>query len=260
MLPEGITLPPTWRERLNHLPYTMDETGLSGSVVLTFDDMVLKVERHSERCDRTVDMMRWLAGRLPVPEVLDYAVHNGFSCLLMSRIQGRMTCDTECMERTEETVSLLAEGLKMLWRVEIGDCPRNIGLEAELADVRRLVEQGNADTEHLPEGFDTPMALLEWLETHKPAYDPVLSHGDYCMPNVLVQDGRISGMIDLGDTGVADRWRDIALCWGSLARNFGGEYGGKVYEGFDPMLLVEKLGIPFEPDKLEYYLRLCALY
>ena len=67
-------------------------------------------------------------------------------------------------------------------------------------------------------------------------------------------------MIDLGDAGVADRWRDIALMLGSLERNFGGACGGKVYRDFSPMLLAEKLEIPFDQEKLTYYLRLNALF
>jgi kanamycin kinase/aminoglycoside 3'-phosphotransferase-3 len=67
-------------------------------------------------------------------------------------------------------------------------------------------------------------------------------------------------MIDLGDAGIADRWRDIALCWRSLRRNFDGSYGGMVYPDFNPDLLLEKLGIPVDREKLQYYILLDELF
>ena len=259
MLMESLHLSPELRARLEGLPYTADETGMSGSVVLTFDKMVLKSGPAGEQ-DAAVTMLRWLQGRLPAPEILHHEVYEGHSNLLMTRIPGRMSCDAYCLDRADETVALLAEGLRMLWRVDIADCPRDAGLDAELAAARERVRLGKADPDDLPEGFASPDALLDWLEVNRPPCDPVFSHGDYCMPNVFLDQGRVSGMIDLGDAGVADRWRDIALMWGSLERNFGGAYGGKVYRDFSPMLLAEKLEIPFDQEKLTYYLRLNALF
>ena len=260
MLPKELTLPPALREQLENLPYTVETIGFSGSTVLLFDDMVLKIEACTPAAVRMVEVMRWLHGRLPVPEIVHHEEYEGFSNLLMTRVKGRMSCDAHHLDRAEETVSLLAEGLRMLWRVDITDCPRDAGLDAELAVCRERVRQGLVDTDELPEGFDTPEALLDWLEANRPPCDPVFSHGDYCMPNVFFDQGRVSGMIDLGDAGVADRWRDIALCWGSLERNFGGVYGGKVYHDFDPVMLVDKLGIPMDGEKLAYYLRLNAMF
>ena len=44
MLPKELTLPPALREQLENLPYTVETIGFSGSTVLSFDDMVLKIE------------------------------------------------------------------------------------------------------------------------------------------------------------------------------------------------------------------------
>src|SRR5260370_14852060 len=38
----------------------------------------------------------------------------------------------------------------------------------------------------------------------RPGKGHVLIHGDYCLPNVLVEDGRLSGLIDLGGAGLGD--------------------------------------------------------
>lgn len=259
-------VPEQIRERISGRPYTTDSIGLSGGEVYLFEDMVLKVCKASADGAEMAAALRWLEGKLPVPKVIEYCTRDGMEYLLMSRLDGRMSCDTYYLERSELLLGLMAEGLRMLWSLDISDCPRSRGLDAELAEARRHVEQGLVDISLCePDtfgegGFKDPADLLEWLENNKPACDPVFSHGDFGLPNVLLENDRISGFIDLGDCGVADRWRDISLCWKSLRNNFNGNFGGKVYPDFDPDGLFRHLGIQPDRDKLRYYLLLDELF
>ena len=43
-------------------------------------------------------------------------------------------------------------------------------------------------------------------------------HGDYCLPNLLLEDWRFSGFIDLGNAGIGDRHMD--LFWGAWSLRF----------------------------------------
>ena len=89
----------------------------------------------------------------------------------------------------------------------------------------------------------------------------VFTHGDLSLPNILVKNNRVSGFIDLGKMGIADRWQDIAICYRSLKHNFEGNFnGGFPYEGYSPEMLFEKLGIAADPDKLRYYILLDELF
>jgi kanamycin kinase len=49
----------------------------------------------------------------------------------------------------------------------------------------------------------------------------VLIHGDYCLPNILVSDGLLSGLIDVGGAGLGDPRQDLAAAVWSLQYNFG---------------------------------------
>ena len=91
-------------------------------------------------------------------------------------------------------------------------------------------------------------------------FEPVLSHGDYCLANIFLEDGHIKGYIDFGKTGIGDKWNDIALCYRSLKHNFDGTYGGKVYEDFNPNRLFEALGMEPDWEKIKYYTLLDELF
>ena len=246
--------------------YTVDGIGMSGNQVLIFEDMVLKIEEKSETVDRQVQMMQWLEGKIPVPKVIAYEVEDEKSYLLMSKLSRVMSCDTYYLEHPQELLNALASGLKMLWEVDVTDCPVVRDVDVVLKEARERVEKDLVDVEDAEPttfgdgGFENPEQLLEWLENHRPAFEPVLSHGDYCLPNVFLENGQIKGFIDLGRAGVGDKWNDIALCYRSLKHNFDGTYGGKVYEDFNPDMLFEKLGVEPDLEKIKWYLLLDELF
>jgi len=65
----------------------------------------------------------------------------------------------------------------------------------------------------------------------------VFIHGDYCLPNALVVDGRLTGLVDVGRSGLGDPDDDLAAGLWSLHYNFGHGYGGHFLEsyGAEPM-------------------------
>lgn len=256
-----------WPERIEELvhgePYTRNEVGMSGSQVFMYSDKVLKIQKRSPETDNESEVIRWISGRIPVPRILACETQDGWSYCLMSRVEGKMLCDQTYMSDPERLLDLLAEAFRLLWSIDPSDCPCDGRLEAKLQRARYRVEHGlvdwnDVDPETVEEGFGGPEELLSWLETHRPPEEPVLSHGDLCLPNVFADGDRITGFIDLGRMGIADRWQDIAICGRSLHHNFAGKYrGGNPYPGYRPELFSEmmsaKLGIREDPAKREYY-------
>lgn len=257
-LPEGL------KELISGKKFVQESIGMSGGRVYISEDSVLKIESDTRSSSATAEIMKWLEGRLPAPRVLYHEILEGESFLLMSRIGGKMACDSYYMERPRLLIPLLAKALKMLWAVDISDCPRCRGLDEELSEAEYRVKHGMVDIENTePEtfgegGFKDPEELLEWLKSHKPTYEPVLSHGDLCLPNIFFEGEAVGGYIDLGDTGVGDKWRDIALCYRSLKHNSDGAYGN-IYD-IDPDMLFEELGIEKNEEKLRYYTLLDELF
>ena len=71
----------------------------------------------------------------------------------------------------------------------------------------------------------------------RPGKGNVLIHGDYCLPNVLVQDGRLSGLIDLGGAGLGDPQDDLAAGVWTLQYNYGAGHAREFLDayGWPPM-------------------------
>lgn len=261
-----IYIPENIRHIIGHESYKIDEVGKSSSTILLFDDRVLKIQESNEETHSEYKIMDWLQDKLPVPKILSYKQEDGKDYLLMSRVQGKMSCDDEYLSNLESITSILADGLKMLWQVDISNCPINYSIDKKLEMAKYTVEHGLVLMDEVEEetfgedGFQRPSHLLQWLIDNKPQEEYVLSHGDYCLPNILVKDGRVSGFIDLGKTGISDKWQDIALCYRSLLHNYTGVFGGPSYEGFKAELLFETLGIEPNWEKIRYYILLDELF
>ena len=246
--------------------YSIDDVGMSDSTVMVFSDRILKIQPISEEAENEFRVMEWLQGKLPVPKVLGYEQDDKMTYLLMTKVPGDMACADKYLKDPEQLTTILTEGLQMLWKVDIDSYPYTFNLERKLKIAKYKVENNLVDIEDVEpdtfgeNGFKNPKHLLEWLIDNKPHEELVLSHGDFCLPNIFIANGKVTGYIDLVRTGIADKWQDIALCYRSLLHNFSGRYTGKRYQGFYPDMLFEKLGLEPNWDKIRYYMLLDELF
>lgn len=248
---------------------TTDHIGMSESSVFIYEKQILKVQKYNEEAQNEYRMMQYLNNKLPVPEAYAYEICNETSYLLMSKCDGQMACSDAYMQNPALLCRLLANGLKKLWSIDISDCPSDQRLSHKLAQAKYFVEHNLVDLDNVEpdtfgeNGFRNPAALLEWLYENMPEEEPVLSHGDYCLPNIFGTRDEVTGYIDLGRAGVADKWCDIAIGYRSLLHNYSGKYNpheNHAYPDCDESLLFRELGI--EPDwgKIRYYILLDELF
>jgi kanamycin kinase len=98
----------------------------------------------------------------------------------------------------------------------------------------------------------TPAELLALALRDRPASeDLAVCHGDACLPNVLIdpQSGHVTGVVDVGRLGVADRHSDLALAVRSLG-------DAHLNPGYGPAAAADFLGrYPVRADRrrLDYY-------
>ena len=260
------SVPTSIRDKIAGKTFETDRVGMSDSQVLCFEDMALKMEPCREESEHEYKMLEWLQGKLPVPRILDRQVENGVSYLLMERADGEMACSETYLKDPGRLVSCLAGALKLLWSVDVGGCPygRQTDFKLELAGER--VKRGLCSMEDVEpdtygeNGFKNPGHLLAWLRENKPREEKVFTHGDFCLPNIFLKNGGVSGFIDWGRGGAADAYQDIALCYRSLIHNFDGSFNGKKDERFDAKLLFHELQIEPDWNKIRYYVLLDELF
>ncbi|MBQ7931077.1 MAG: phosphotransferase, partial [Clostridia bacterium] len=229
-----LKLPEKIRTYLGERGFETDEVGRSASTVLMFDDCVLKISGTTPDSVNEWRVMEYLAGKLPVPEVLCRESSDGREYVVMSRLDGEMSCAERYLDDVPALAKGLAEGLKMLWNVPLPEGLTDFSLENELRDAEKRLDSIDwaEKSDEVRAQFPTARDLLDWLRTNKPEEDRVLSHGDYCLPNLFLKDGKVSGYLDLGHCGIADRYRDISLGLKSMKNNLGGVFGGPVREGY----------------------------
>jgi len=246
-----------------------DHIGMSDASVLIFGDKVLKVREDRKEAENEYHMMQYLKGKLPVPKVYAYEEAQGRFYLLMSKCEGQMACAHEYMSNSSLQCRLLAEGLRRLWDADILGCPSDQRLCNKLKAAEYQVAHGLVDMENVQpdtfgeNGFRDPGELLQWLYENQPREELVLSHGDYCLPNLFGIGENVTGYIDLGRMGIADKWCDIALCYRSLSDNYSGKYKqqkGKAYPGYEEMGLFHALGLEPDWEKIRYYILLDELF
>jgi len=144
---------------------------------------------------------------------------------------------------------ILARGLRAFHDgAPVGECPFDFRIDAAIRHVRSRLRSGLIDQHrdfHKEFAHLTPVEAVELLESMRPgSEDLVVCHGDYCLPNILIEEGRATGFVDLGELGVADRWWDLAAATWSLTWNLG--------PGFEDVFLAE-YGAPRDPDRIRFY-------
>jgi kanamycin kinase/aminoglycoside 3'-phosphotransferase-2 len=171
--------------------------------------------------------LEWLQGRLPVPKVLGFTQSDGFRHLLLSEVTGTPAHTLSHTDSIESLVHLLAEGLRMIHALPADDCPFRHDIDAEIAVARERMMAGLVDEDDFDEarqGRSAGELFEELLNTIPSSEETVFSHGDYCMPNIIVDGDSISGFIDMGRAGMGDRYRDLALAVRSIQFNYGREW------------------------------------
>lgn len=212
--------------------YTWQQVTIGHSEASTF---LLKKENHSlylktqainaiEPLQIEQEKMEWLQGKLAVPEVLYYGEDDKKEYLLMTEIKGIDASDSSHNTNLPHVIKLLAKGLREIHSISVEHCPFQRTLAVTIQEARERVNKDLVNLEDLDEerkGNNAEELFQELLEKRPKEEDLVFTHGDYCLPNIILHHNEVSGFIDLGRAGVADRYQDIALAVRSIAYNFG---------------------------------------
>jgi len=219
-----VAVPAGLAEAVRGYRWARDGVGESGGAVYRLSgrrdapDLFLKHGEGAVADDIVAEMakLRWLAAHLPVPRLVAFAAMPDAAWLLTTALPGETAW--QLLDRAPEqrgtVVDALARFLRRLHAIPIATCPFEAGHPHRMHLARARIDAGLVDEDDFDDARSGWSAEQVWdaLEAYLPlAVDPVVTHGDFSLDNLLLQDGEVVGCIDLGRVGIADRYQDLAI-------------------------------------------------
>ena len=169
--------------------------------------------------DNEAAMTRFLHARGLAAEVLHHE-RGQRDWLLTRRIPGEDCTHPMYTADPARLAALLGERLRVLHEIAPAGCPVD-RTEEYLRQAEANWHARRWDASLFPDnwGYATPEEAWAVLREHAPHFrrDTVI-HGDYCLPNIMLEDWRFTGFIDVDAGGLGERHVD--LFWGVWSLQF----------------------------------------
>ncbi|OWL95379.1 APH(3') family aminoglycoside O-phosphotransferase [Deinococcus indicus] len=250
--PDRPTLPDALKRALPAARWERVSGGQSGAQVWRSTRHVLKVQARTPHAAGTLqqerERLRWLAGRIPAPQLVAFEVEGDREFLAMTRLSGIPMSHPDARLHPERVVNLLARALRELHALPIRDCPFRQTLDVTLPLARERVQAGLIDAHDFDDdhaGRSATSVFNELARTRPPQDDLVVAHGDATLDNIILNGEYVEGLIDVGRLGIADRHADLALAHRSVRSELGERYAGMFLDLYGRALV--------DDTKLAYY-------
>lgn len=238
-----IALPDSIRAEVAGYRWWRVNDGESGGDVFRLEapgqrSLYLKCGRDHVADDISAESSRleWLAARVAVPAVVAFSRTEREAFLLTTAIPG-VTAHEELVshpERQLATVAAIATFLRQLHALPAADCPFDAGHESRLAAAKGAMDAGLVDESDFDECRQGLSAEQVWQDMNALLPLPfkrVVTHGDFSLGNILMQNGHVVGCIDVGRAGVADPYQDLAILANNLS-DFGADLEQQLFQSY----------------------------
>ena len=138
--------------------------------------------------------------------------------LLTERVAGEDCTYRACLDEPRRLAVLMGESLAMLHSLDFSDCPINNRISTYFKTAEENYKKGIFDQSFFNKSANCDEVWRTVCDLKGVLKSDTLIHGDYCLPNIMLKDWRLSGFIDLGNGGVGDK--HIDLFWGAWTLNF----------------------------------------
>lgn len=198
----------------------------------------------------------WLGGFLPVPAVRHFVLDGDAAWLVTTALSGRTAWQWLDADPAAGpmVVDALTDFLLRLHAIPVDACPFDSGHAVRRRLAWARIDAGLVDIDDFGDAHKgwSAVQVGEAMEALLPLpFDRVVTHGDYSLDNLLIDDGVVTGCIDVARVGVADRYQDLAILHDCLGE-------------FDPALqqrLFCRYGIAApDDDRLRFHLLLDELF
>jgi aminoglycoside phosphotransferase len=205
------------------------------------------------------DRLLWLSTTdLPAAAVLDWVDDGATATLTTAAVPGVPMSELP-VSSVAAAAPVLGTFLRRLHATSQESCRFERWLAVTVPLARVNVEQGRVDADDFdderagraPEDLHAEMLEARPRAEKLEVGDLVVCHGDACLPNFLVDPDtlEVTGMVDVGRIGVADRHLDLALAVRSLSdTSLNPAYGPQAAQA-----MLEAYGLPADPWRLDFY-------
>lgn len=135
--------------------------------------------------------------------------------LLTEKVAGEDCTHADYLSDPQRLCDTIATLLRELHELEHSDCPVE-HTSSYLDTVERNCKKGRFDSDFWSGSAEEAYRTV--MEHRHLFKNDTLLHGDYCLPNIMLDKWKFSGFIDLGNGGIGDRHVDIF--WGAWTLNF----------------------------------------
>lgn len=175
---------------------------------------ILKVQSLSSRNNLfdEYNRIKFLQGKCMVPKIYGYFDDENGKYLLMEKLKGIPAYETD------KYAFQIGKALREFHEIEIDNCEYiQNSIDNLLDNTIKNIDIIIDDIMEIYPDMNKDM-VIDFLINNKPT-DKVLVHGDFSLPNIIIdEDGKI-GLIDLGDVSISSKYFDFFYLKKSLIRN-----------------------------------------
>lgn len=195
------------------------------------------------------EKLKWLDCKLNVPKIVLYDLENDIEYLITEGLKGEMLCSNYFKNNPMIGIKVIANAFKHIYSLDINNCPFDSSIDYWLSKIEgyindNLIKEKNIKEDVLKK-FGSIDNIFKYLKENKFEEELCFSHGDPSLPNIFSLNDEFSGLIDVGQCGIADKWFDLAICEKSIIRNYGKEYVSEFYK---------ELNIIPKRTKIDYFI------
>lgn len=155
-------------------------------------------------------------------EVIDYINDRNYDYLIVKEVKGENGISQNHMLNPEKLAYSFGKHLKMIHSLEFDSCPQSNRTKSLFYECNKRVREDKIEMWNFYKeyGFTPNQGLIMLDSLKSKCINDVFIHGDYYLPNIIMNDFEFSGIVDMDLSGMGDRHIDIASGLRSLEINF----------------------------------------
>lgn len=216
-------------------------------------NLYLKYDINSRLYDRISDeakVLSWLQKKFKVPEILAYEEQDQMEFLLTKEVAGTLLSQLISTTPAEEIARIYAEVANELHSIDICNCPFDQTMNTKMSQAKSRIQKKDiyASAFDSANQIFTPAQLYDYLKKHRP-FEQILvfTHGDLYTNNILIDNNRLSGVIDWARGGYCDYHYDISIILHNIEKYIGKKYFKIFFRYYKN---------PIKEDIIDYYWKL----